>query len=176
MLKYSAKLIVALNGNLSRADIAAGFVWGLFLGLIPVGNIFWVLLFITSFLFKHHHPTKLLSMAILRLFSPAFAPIVDMLGWEVLHLENLQPFFTSLYNMPLVPLTKFNNTLVAGGIAGGLILSIPVYIAVYFIVPLYRQTIAPKVRENKLVKAIKKVPLITKLKKLISKILYMAVD
>ena len=171
MLKYSAKLIVALNSNLGKAEIAAGFSWGLFLGLIPVGNVFWVTLFLVSFFFKVHHPSKLLCMAILKVFSGALLPIVDILGWEVLHIHSLQPFFTSLYNMPFVPFTRFNNTLVAGGIAGGIILFLPVFLAVYFMVPLYRHTLAPKIRENKAVKAIKRIPLVTKTKKLVSKIL-----
>ena len=171
MIKYAAKFIVAINSNLGKTQIAAGFCWGLFLGLVPAGNLFWVVFFAGSFLFKHHHPSKLLCMAILKLLSGVTAPLVDMVGWEVLHIEALQPLFTSLYNMPFVPFTKFNNTLVAGGIVSGAILWLPVFFLVCLIVPLYRHTLAPKIRQNKIVKSIKKVPLVTKLQKLISKAL-----
>jgi len=164
MLRPLAKLIVALNSNLGKKQIAAGFAWGLLLGLIPAGNVFWIVLFGVSFFFTHHHASKLLVMAIIKLASPAVAPLVDIAGWEVLHIEALQPFFTSLYNMPFVPFTRFNNTLVAGGIVSGLILWLPVFALVYFLIPAYRNTLAPKIRESRLVKSIKGFPIISKLR------------
>jgi uncharacterized protein (TIGR03546 family) len=168
MLKPLAKLIVALNSNLGKKQIAAGFSWGLLLGLIPAGNVFWVVLFVGSFFFKHHHASKLLVIAILKLVSGAVAPLVDIVGWEVLHIEALQPLFTSLYNMPFVPFTRFNNTLVAGGLVSGIILWLPVFILVTLLIPLYRNTLAPKIRESKLVKSIKGIPLVTMMRKAVS--------
>jgi len=163
MLKPIAKLIVALNGNLGKGQIAAGFAWGLLLGLIPAGNVFWIVLFVASFFFKHHHWSKMLILAIFKLISGAVAPVVDLAGWELLHIEALQPFFTTLYNMPFVPLTKFNNTLVAGGLACGIVLWLPVFLLIFSVVPLYRNNVAPKIRNSKLVKSIKNVPLVSKL-------------
>jgi uncharacterized protein (TIGR03546 family) len=168
MIKYIAKLIVALNSNLGKSQIAAGFSWGLLLGLIPVGNVFWVLLFVVSFFFKHHHASKLLVMAIFKLVSPAVAPLVDIIGWEVLHIDVLQPLFTGLYNMPFVPFTRFNNTLVAGGIVSGIILWLPVFFLITLLIPVYRNKVAPKIRENKLVKSINGIPIVTILKKAVS--------
>ena len=171
MIKYIAKLIVALNSNLGKSQIAAGFSWGLLLGLIPMGNVFWVVLFVVSFFFKHHHASKLLAMAIIKLISPAVAPLVDIVGWEVLHIDVLLPLFTSLYNMPLVPFTRFNNTLVAGGLVSGIILWLPVYYLVTLMIPIYRNKIAPKIRENKLVKSIKGIPLFSVLRKAVASVM-----
>lgn len=170
MIQQIAKLIVALNSNLARKQIAAGFSWGLLLGLIPAGNIFWIVLFVLSFIFRHHHASKLFVMAIVKLASGVVAPLVDIAGWEVLHIEALQPFFTQLYNTPFVPFTNFNNTLVAGGIVCGVILWLPVFILVFLLVPVYRNTLAPKIRENKVVKAVKSVPIVSKLLKAAEKI------
>ena len=171
MIQSIAKLIVALNSNLGKKQIAAGFSWGLLLGLIPAGNVFWVVLFIVSFFFKHHHASKLLVIAIFKLVSGVFAPFVDIVGWEVLHIEALQPLFTSLYNMPFVPFTRFNNTLVAGGLVSGLVLWLPVFILVTLFIPLYRNTLAPKIKENKLVKSIQGIPIVTVLRKAVASVL-----
>ncbi|MCL2069464.1 MAG: TIGR03546 family protein [Treponema sp.] len=171
MIKYVAKFIVAINSNLGKAQIAAGFSWGLFLGLIPAGNLFWIAAFLLSFFFKHHHASKLLCMVILKALSALTAPLLDTVGWEVLHIEALQPLLTSLYNMPFVPFTKFNNTLVAGGIVSGIVLWLPVFFLMLLLVPLYRHTLAPKIRESKIVKAIKNVPFVSKLQKLAAKIM-----
>ena len=163
MFKPIAKLIVALNGNLGKGQVAAGFAWGLLLGLIPAGNVFWIVLFVVSFFFKHHHWSKMLVLAIFKILSGAVAPLVDIAGWELLHIEALQPFFTTLYNMPFVPLTKFNNTLVAGGLVCGIVLWLPVFFLVIALVPLYRNKVVPKLRSSKFVGAIKKLPVIAPL-------------
>jgi len=160
LLKLIGKLIVALNGNVKKSQIAAGLAWGVLLGLIPAGNFFWIFLFICSFFFKHHHLSKIFSMTIVKLVSPLIVLWVDSLGWEVLHIEALQPFFTTLYNMPFVPFTKFNNTLVMGGLVGGAVLWLPSFIIFMAIIPFYRNFIAPKIRNSKLVKAIAKSPLL----------------
>jgi len=170
-LKPIAKFIVAMNGNLGKGQIAVGFAWGLLLGLVPAGNVFWIVVFIVSFFFKHHHASKLLVIAILKLILQTVTPLTDMVGWEVLHIEALQPLFTSLYNMPFVPFTKFNNTLVAGGLVSGIVLWLPVFILISLLVPLYRNNVAPKIRESKLVKSVKQLPLFSALAKAIASVL-----
>ena len=160
MIKGIATFIAALNGNLKRGQIAAGFAWGLLFGLIPAGNFFWILFFLVSFCFRHHHGSKILVMAIIKVLFFAIWPLTDSLGWEILHIEDLTPLYTTLYNMPFVPFTKFNNTLVAGGIAAGLALWIPVYVLVRSLIPAYRKNLAPKIRNSRLVQNINKAPLI----------------
>jgi len=160
MIKPIAKLIAALNGNLRKGQIAAGFSWGLLLGLVPVGNAFWIVLFVVSFFFKHHHASKLLVLAILKIISGAVAPLMDTVGWAFLHIDVLQSFFTALYNMPFVPLTKFNNTLVAGGLVSGIVLWLPVFFLIFLLVPLYRNNVVPRIRNSKINGVIRKLPLI----------------
>jgi uncharacterized protein (TIGR03546 family) len=159
LLKAIAKLLAALNGNVKKSQIAAGFAWGLLLGLIPIGSFFWIVVFIISFFFSHNHSSKIFSMALLKLLSPAIAPAVDALGWQILHIEALLPLFTRMYNMPFVPFTKFNNTLVAGGLVGGAVLWLPSFVIFMLLIPLYRNRLAPKIRESKIVKKILQSPL-----------------
>jgi uncharacterized protein (TIGR03546 family) len=160
MFRGIAKLILALNGNVSKTQIAAGFAWGLLLGLIPTGNAFWIVLFLVSFFFTHHHGAKISALAFLKLLLPLFVYQIDSLGWYILHIESLRPLFTSLYNMPFVPFTKFNNTLVMGGLAAGLILWLPVFFLLSLaIIPFFRNYVVPKIRNSKIIQAIAKFPL-----------------
>lgn len=163
MIKAIARFIRALNGNIKKSQLAAGFAWGLLLGLIPAGNVFWVALFLFSFFLKHNYWSKLLFMILLKIFSPLIAPLTDMLGWEILHISALQPLFTTMYNTPFVPFTKFNNTLVAGGITAGIALWVPVFLLFMGLIPLYRNTIGDKLRNSKLVRRIVKFPLFSAL-------------
>jgi uncharacterized protein (TIGR03546 family) len=169
LLKAIVKLFLALNGNVKKSQIAAGMAWGVILGLIPAGNFYWIVLFIITFFFKHNHWSKIFSMLIVKLISPVFILWVDSFGWFVLNYEYLQPFFTTLYNMPLVPFTRFNNTLVMGGIAGGAILWLPSFIVFMIFITLYRNFIAPKFHNSKIMKAIGKIPLVKTIQNLASK-------
>jgi len=159
LIRAVTKMLVALNGNVKKSQIAAGFAWGLLLGLIPMGNFFWIVLFVVSFFFSHNHGSKIFGMAVVKILSPLIAPAVDAVGWQVLHIEALLPVFTTMYNMPFVPFTKFNNTLVAGGIVGGLVLWIPVFFLFMALIPLYRNHVAGKLRNTKIVQTILKFPL-----------------
>jgi len=159
MIKKIAKFIKALNGNLGKDQIAAGFAWGLLLGLIPAGSFFWIVFFVVSFFFKHHHWSKILFMTLIKVFLGLINPLLDMAGWEILHLAFLQQFLTFLYNIPLVPLTRFNNTLVAGALVCGLLLWVPVFLLTRPLIPLCRNAVFPKIRDSKIFKTILKFPL-----------------
>jgi len=159
LFKAITSFLVALNSNAKKSQIAAGFAWGLLLGLVPVGNFFWIVLFLVSFFFNHNHGSKILGMLIIKILSPLIAPYIDVLGWQVLHIEALRPLFIKMYNMPFVPFTKFNNTLVAGGLVGGVVLWLPVFIIFMLLIPLYRNTVAPVIRESKFAKTMLKFPL-----------------
>ena len=168
MIKAAAKFVIALNGNAEKSQIAAGFSWGLLLGLAPAGNFFWIVLFIISFFFRHNHGAKLLGMAIVKLFSPLLVMAVDFVGWQFLNIEALQPAFTTMFNMPFVPFTKFNNTLVAGGLVGGLVLWLPSFFLFMALIPLYRKHVSEKIRNSKVFNGILKFPLFGFIEKALS--------
>ena len=135
MIRDIIDFISELNDNAKPSQLAAGFAWGLLLGLVPAGNVFWIVLFLVSFFLRHNQVAKLLILALLKVLAGIVQPLMDSVGWEVLHIEALQPFFTTLYNLPFVPFTKFNNTMVAGGLVTGVILWLPVFLLFYFLIP-----------------------------------------
>ncbi|MDR2343298.1 MAG: TIGR03546 family protein [Spirochaetaceae bacterium] len=163
MVKGIAQLILALNSNEKKTQVAAGFSWGVLLALVPAGNAFWIALFFVSFFFRHNQGAKLLVTAVLKLAAPLVYPCTDMAGWAILNVAELKPFFTALYNMPFLPFTRFNNTLVAGGLATGAVLWIPVFLLMKALIPLYRNSFLPKIVNSKLIKAIKKLPFVSKI-------------
>ncbi|MDR2964157.1 MAG: TIGR03546 family protein [Treponema sp.] len=172
MIKATAKLLIALNGNAKKSQIAAGFAWGLLLGLVPTGA-FWIALFIITFFFNHNHGAKIFGMAFIKLLMiipgpnqlPLIPQAIDTLGFYILNIDSLKPVFTSMYNMPFVPFTKFNNTLVAGGIICGVLLWFPSFFLFMYLIPVYRNKVAPKIRDSKFVQKITKFPLLSMIDK-----------
>jgi len=163
MIKLIAKMIIALNSNSRPSELASGLTFGLWLALIPGGNLLWITLFIIAFFIKHNLAALFLSLGIFRLLVPLADPLLDWLGNLILKMGFLEGFFTTVNRIPLLPYSSFNNTLVMGGFIGGLILFIPVLLLMIQVVKLYRAKIAPSLRNSKLIKVIKKIPLVSKL-------------
>jgi uncharacterized protein (TIGR03546 family) len=164
MIKGLAKLILALNGNQKKTQIAAGFAWGVLLGCVPAGNAVWIALFAVSFFLVHHQGAKLVSMALVKLLAPLVSVLSDRIGWAILNAEGLREGFTYLYNTPFVLFTRFNNTLVAGGLAVGLALWLPVFFGFYLLIPFYRNSLLPKFLQSGLAKAMGNIPFIEKVR------------
>jgi len=169
MISFFARIIVALNSNSRPGELASGAAFGFWLALIPGGNLLWTILFVTAFFLKHNLAAVLLCLAGFRLIVPAADPLLDRLGAVILEHPALQDFFTSLYNIPLMPWMRFNNTIVMGGFLTGLLLWLPLFLLVLFLVKLYRKKIASKLADSKLIRRLKKVPFISKLSSAVRK-------
>lgn len=164
-IKLIARVIVTLNSNTNPVQVAAGIASGLLLALLPAGNLLWILLFLLLFVSKAHYGMALVSMAVFKLIAPAAAVPLDALGWAVLNAPALRPAFTTLYGMPIAPLTRFYNTLVMGGLLAGIVLWVPAFLASRAGVTAYRARLAPRIAGSKFARALKKVPLVSALAK-----------
>jgi hypothetical protein len=82
-------------------------------------------------------------------------PIANQIGFHLLtKVDGLHGLWTQLYNMPLVPYTKFDNTIVLGSFVIGLILLLPMYVAAHWGIVAYRKTLREKVQNWKITKVI----------------------
>ncbi len=104
-----------------------------------------------------------LSIILLTFIVPFADVPVERFGGIVLSLPPLQPVFNGLYQTPFVGLTRFNNTMVAGSVAAGLLAYIPVYLLVRLLLSVYRKKLQPLIVNSKLYKQIIRIPLVKKL-------------
>ena len=81
-------------------------------------------------------------------------PVFDWIGHRLLLAESLRGLWTSLYNMPVVPLTNFNNTVVLGSLVFALLLSVPLFFVLRWAVARYRVTIGERVRQSRFYKTV----------------------
>jgi len=163
MISFIAKLLVALNNNSRPGELSSGIAFGFCLSLIPGGNLLWVLIFVLAFLLKHHLGAMLLTMLLLRPVSGVMDMVLHRTGEMILTAPSLQELFTKIYNLPVLPWLHFNNTVVMGAFVWSLILWLPLFLIFRTLVVIYRKKIASRVAESKFVKAISKIPLVSKL-------------
>jgi uncharacterized protein (TIGR03546 family) len=154
-LQFISKFIKVMRAGASPAQIAGGFALGSLIGLMPFLTLQSVAIFCIIFLINVN-----LSAATFAIFVAGFGaflldPLFHHLGFYALTgIQSLQGLWTKLYNMPVAPLTRFNNTVVLGSFIGGLVLLAPVYFGMKKLVVAYRAGLEAKIKKWKIVQAI----------------------
>lgn len=156
-LKLFRKLFKILNGDISPKQIAGGVAFGAIIGLTPILSLHNLLVLLLVCIIRVNVTSVFFSMAIFKLLALLVDPYLShQLGYLLLvKAEFLRPFWTFLYNLPVIPLTRFNNTIVLGGLIISLVIFYPNLILVNKGVLAYRSSVQPKLEKIKLFKAIK---------------------
>ena len=150
-LKLLKQIVVIFQTDISPNQVAWGFALGAILGLVP--NMFMKLvLFIVIMMFRVNVSSAFLAWAVYEILSFALDPLFDVVGFYILNIDSLNAFYTWLYNLPVVPFTKFNNTVVMGSLVVGIILIIPNMIIAKKLLVYYRTHLRDKVSKWKIVK------------------------
>jgi uncharacterized protein (TIGR03546 family) len=154
LVKLVQSLVKALHSEGTPGQVAAGIALGSILGLTPLVSVHNAVVFGLIVILNVSFPAAMLGWA---LFVPAgflLDPLFDWIGHTLLFTPALTPLWTSLYNMPLVPLTNFNNTVVLGSIVFAVVLFLPLYVLGRSAVARYRATIGERVRQSKWYRAL----------------------
>jgi uncharacterized protein (TIGR03546 family) len=155
LLKLLQSLFKALHCEGTPGQVAAGIALGAILGLTPLVNLHSLAIAALILLFNVSVPGALLGWALFLPLGFALDSLFDAVGRRLL-LETpaLVPLWTSLADIPVVPLTNFNNTVVLGSLACSLVGFVPIWIGSRWAVRRYRETIGERVKQSALYRAL----------------------
>jgi uncharacterized protein (TIGR03546 family) len=153
LLKQIFAFFQLLNSETGTNQLASGLACGLILGFSPFLSIQTLLILCLVFFFRIQMGAAFLSAFFFKFVAFIFDPMADQLGRIVLETKSLHPFFTQMYNMPLVPLTRFNDSIVMGSAIVGLILAIPAFFVFRILIIKYRATFVAKFKGTKIWKS-----------------------
>ena len=154
LLKLIQSLVGALHSEGTPGQLAAGIVLGSFLGLTPLINVHNAVIFALLVLLNVSFAGGMLGWALFVPIGFLLDPLFDWIGHGLLLAPSLRPMWTSLYNMPIMPLTNFNNTVVLGSVVFALVFAIPLFFALRRAVARYRETVGARVRQSKFYRAL----------------------
>lgn len=154
LLKLIQSLFGALHSEGTEGQLAAGIVLGSFLGLTPLMNIHNAVIFAALMLLNVSFAGGMLGWALFVPIGFLLDPLFDWMGHGLLFAPGLRGMWTSFYNMPIVPLTNFNNTVVLGSIVFAVLFAIPLFFATRWGVARYRVTVGERVRASKFYRAL----------------------
>jgi uncharacterized protein (TIGR03546 family) len=160
-LKLVRDFIKILREGQTPAQVAGGFALGSILGLSPMltlqGAVVWLVIFVLNV----NLSAALVALTVFSLVAFLLDPLFHWFGYQVLvNIDALKSLWTSLYNAPIAPLTRFNNTVVMGSFLCALLLFIPIYFGMKRFVIAYRTTVGARVEKMKVYQVIKRSALV----------------
>lgn len=108
-------------------QLALGFAIGMMIGLVPKGNLTAVALSMLLLGTRVNLATGMLGALCFSWLSGWTDPLAHRIGCGLLAHEPLQPLLAWLHDLPLVPWTALDNTVVFGSLTLGIWLFWPVY-------------------------------------------------
>jgi uncharacterized protein (TIGR03546 family) len=154
ILKQLFAFIKLLNSDTGTVSLAAGMTCGFILGMTPSLSLHSLIIFLVLFFFRIQIGAALVTAFFFKFVAFILDPAFHAVGSKVLELSSLQGFYTSLYNMPLIPFTRFNNSIVMGSAVITFVLSPFIFIMSRIFILKYRATVVARFKETKLWKAI----------------------
>ena len=156
-LKLVSNFIKILREGQTPAQVAGGFALGSILGLSPMLTLQGLLVWLVILVLDVNLSAATLSLLMFSLIAFIFDPVFHHLGYFLLvDVEGLKVVWTTLYNAPIAPLTRFYNTVVMGSFVCALILFTPVYFGMKKFVIAYRTTVGARIEKMKIYQVVSK--------------------
>ncbi len=154
-LSLLRQFISGLTSDTDPGQIGWGIALGFLIGLLPKATLTAQLLLILLMALRINIPMALITVLLTTFVNPLMDKLTDPVGYCLLTSPALYPLWTKLYNMPVLPWTGFNNTVLTGGLVVGLVLIFPVYLAGRRFGVFYNAKFRDKLMNSKLVKGLK---------------------
>lgn len=154
LLKQIFGFLKLLNSDQGTNQIASGIAFGLILGFAPAFSLQTLLVIFCLFFFRVQIGAATLSAFFFAFPAYLFDPFFHKIGVIILEQDSLRPLFTTLYNLPIIPFTKFYNTVVMGAGVVSILLFPVVFIISKKLIEKYRITVVARFKQTKFWKAV----------------------
>ena len=139
MILWTIKLLSsvrkAIAGRRYPSQLAWGVAFGLLLGLIPHGNLLAIALVILVMTLRLNHAMAGLVAVCVTLVAPRMDDTFHQMGEWMFAQPNVSEKMASAWQLPLIPWTDLNNTVVMGSFMIGLLVLVPTFLLTY---PVFR--------------------------------------
>jgi uncharacterized protein (TIGR03546 family) len=149
LLKQIFGFLKMLNSDTGTNQLSAGVAAGFVLGMIPAMSLQTLLIFLLIFFFRIQIGAAFLTAVFFALPAYLLDSVFHAIGAVILELDSLRPLYTSLYNMPIIPYTRFNNSIVMGACVLALLLAPLVFFIAKKLIIKYRQTVVERFKKTK---------------------------
>lgn len=126
----AGKLRADLSQHRSPGKIALGLAMGCTLGLLPMDNLVWAILFVAVLFLPVHQLGAFSAWVVVGLTSRYLSAVPEAIGEGLLNWESVRGLVVQCHQLPLGAWFRLNNTLVLGSLVCGVTAVIPAWIAI----------------------------------------------
>lgn len=155
MIRTVAKVLKIINSETDPGQISLAICLGMVAGLTPLFSLHNLLVFLLVLLLRVNLSAFLLGWGFFTATAYLLDPLFDRLGLAVLQAHFLNGLWTGLYNITLMRLAHFNNTIVMGSLVFSLVAFIPLYLLLNWLVRRYREHILAWVQRTRIMQLFK---------------------
>ncbi|MEK6624794.1 MAG: TIGR03546 family protein [Bdellovibrionota bacterium] len=155
ILKQMFSLLKLLNSETGTNQIAAGVALGFIMGMAPAFSLQTILVLLLALIFRVQFGAAGLAAFFFKFIAWPFDPLFDRFGQVILEMDSLHSTLTWAYNLPIIPFTKFYNSVVMGSGVLSFILFPAVFFLARMLIQKYRELIVAKIKDTKMWKAMK---------------------
>jgi len=155
MIRLIAKLLQVLNSESDPGQISLAFCFGLIVGLTPLMSLHNLLVLFAAFLIKVNLSAFILSFVVFSGVAYIIDPLFHQLGLSVLTFQSLEAFWAALYNMTIMRIENFSNTVNMGSLVFSFVVFVPFYIGSNLVIKKYREHILAWVEKTRLMQVIR---------------------
>jgi uncharacterized protein (TIGR03546 family) len=149
LTKQIINLIKLLHSDSGQNQIASGLAFGVFLGFAPFLSLQTILVLFIVFIFRVQLGAAFLSAFFFKFVAYLLDPIADMIGQATLENPALRGLWKTMYNVPLLPMTRFNNSINMGSFIISLFLCPILFFVFKKLIVQYRLTIVHRIENTK---------------------------
>ncbi|MEK7474144.1 MAG: TIGR03546 family protein [Candidatus Coatesbacteria bacterium] len=150
-LKFLIKFLGILNRDATPKAIAGGMALGFIIGMTPFTSLHNLIVLGLLIVLRVNFTSGMLAWGVFSGVGYLLDPLSNKIGYWLLTLPGLKATWTGMYNTPVIPWTKFNNTLTLGSLVLSVLLALPVYFILKWAVVQYRVKVMAVIMKWKIV-------------------------
>lgn len=149
VLRYLFKFIQLLHSENSPNQLCWGFVVGMFMGFTPTLTLHWFGYVVLLFILCINMGAAFLGFALFGILAFVLDPLFSSIGLFVLtEVEALVGLWTWAYHMPILPYTRFNNSIVMGSFIVAFLMAAPLFYFSRIGILRYRDTVVTRIKQS----------------------------
>ena len=155
LIKQIINFIRLLHSDTGQNQMASGLAFGVFLGFAPFLSLQTALVLFIVFFFRVQLGAAFLSAFFFKFVAYLLDPVADPIGRSLLENESLRPLWTQMYNVPFLPMTRFNNSIILGSFIISILLCPILFFVFKKLIVQYQSKLVAKIESTKAWKAFK---------------------
>lgn len=155
MITLLAKLLKVLNAEAAPGQVSAALCISMIFAFMPFLTLQHIFLVFLVLVLRVNLTAFLLGWLVFSAVAFLLDPLFHWLGMAVLSAAPLSGFWSALYDSGVLRLTRFNNTVVMGGLITALALAAPLYGTSNALIRRYRQHFMTWIQKTRIAQIIK---------------------